>query len=119
MCLLMLYALLFFFLALSLFPIRFPRSTPFSPPLFSSRALPQDHRYTSLAKTDRKRQKGTADNFYHQKQLLPENFQKAAEESGAGGGVRVRFQEGYDHSYFTMASFADDHVGFHARYLLG
>ena len=61
---------------------------------------------------------GTADNFYHQGQLLPENFQKAASEKG-DGGVRIRFQEGYDHSYFTMASFADDHVGHAARYLLG
>lgn len=64
--------------------------------------------------------KGTADNFYHQSQLLPENFQKAAAETQGGeGGVRIRFQEGYDHSYFTMASFADDHVGHAARYLLG
>ena len=63
---------------------------------------------------------GTSDNFYHQKQLLPENFQQAAAETqGQEGGVRIRFQEGYDHSYFTMASFADDHVGHAARYLLG
>jgi len=61
---------------------------------------------------------GTSDNFYHQGQLLPENFQKAAAEKG-DGGVRIRFQEGYDHSYFTMATFADDHVGHAARYLLG
>lgn len=61
---------------------------------------------------------GTSDNFYHQGQLLPENFQKAASEKG-DGGVRIRWQEGYDHSYFTMASFADDHVGHAARYLLG
>ena len=60
---------------------------------------------------------GTSDNFYHQGQLLPENFQKAAAEKG-DGGVRIRFQEGYDHSYFTMATFADDHVGHAARYLL-
>lgn len=60
---------------------------------------------------------GTSDNFYHQNQLLPENFQKAAAEKG-DGGVRIRFQEGYDHSYFTMATFADDHVGHAARYLL-
>ncbi|KAL8952720.1 MAG: hypothetical protein Q9222_001369 [Ikaeria aurantiellina] len=59
---------------------------------------------------------GTSDNFYHQSQLLPENFAKAAEGKGK---VDIRWQEGYDHSYFTMATFADDHVGHAARYLLG
>ena len=58
---------------------------------------------------------GTADNFYKQGQLLPENFVKAAEGKGK---VNLRWQDGYDHSYFTMASFADDHVKHHARYLL-
>ncbi|KAG8526847.1 uncharacterized protein KY384_008276 [Bacidia gigantensis] len=58
---------------------------------------------------------GTADNFYKQGQLLPENFIKAAEGKG---DVNVRWQDGYDHSYFTMASFADDHVLHAAKYLL-
>ncbi|KAI4206173.1 MAG: hypothetical protein LQ346_001234 [Caloplaca aetnensis] len=59
---------------------------------------------------------GTADNFYKQGQLLPENFEKAAEGKGR---VNIRWQDGYDHSYFTMATFADDHVNHAARYLLG
>ena len=58
---------------------------------------------------------GTNDNFYKQGQLLPENLVKAAAGKGA---VNVRWQDGYDHSYFTMATFADDHVGHAARYLL-
>lgn len=58
---------------------------------------------------------GTNDNFYKQGQLLPENFVKAA---AGKGKVNVRWQDGYDHSYFTMATFADDHVGHAARYLL-
>ena len=58
---------------------------------------------------------GTSDNFYKQGQLLPENFVQAAEGKGK---VNVRLQDGYDHSYFTMATFADDHVGHAARYLL-
>ena len=58
---------------------------------------------------------GTADNFYQEGQLLPENFTKASEGKGK---VNVRFQEGYDHSYFTMATFADDHVRHAAKYLL-
>ncbi|KAL8910822.1 MAG: hypothetical protein Q9171_003911 [Xanthocarpia ochracea] len=59
---------------------------------------------------------GTSDNFYKQGQLLPENFQKAAHGKGT---VKVRWQDGYDHSYFTMATFADDHVNHAAKYLLG
>lgn len=58
--------------------------------------------------------KGTADKFYAQKQLLPENFAKAAEGKGK---VSVRMQEGYDHSYYFVASFADDHVNHAAKYL--
>ncbi|MCJ1455243.1 hypothetical protein MMC28_005597 [Mycoblastus sanguinarius] len=58
---------------------------------------------------------GTSDNFYKQGQLLPENFVKAAEGKGK---VNLRWQDGYDHSYFTMATFADDHVRHAARYLL-
>lgn len=26
-------------------------------------------------------------------------------------------QEGYDHSYFTIATFIDDHIAFHAKHL--
>ncbi|KAL8705778.1 MAG: hypothetical protein Q9201_001124 [Fulgogasparrea decipioides] len=60
---------------------------------------------------------GTADNFYSQGQLLPENFAEAAKAKE--GKVNIRWQDGYDHSYYTMASFADDHVSHAARYLLG
>ncbi|PWY90720.1 putative esterase [Aspergillus heteromorphus CBS 117.55] len=59
---------------------------------------------------------GTGDNFYKQGQLLPENFEKAAKEAGVEG-VNIRYQPDYDHSYFTMATFADDHVEHAARFL--
>ncbi|CAL5872232.1 uncharacterized protein PFLUO_LOCUS6491 [Penicillium psychrofluorescens] len=59
---------------------------------------------------------GTADNFYKQGQLLPENFEAAARDAGLSG-VHVRYQPDYDHSYFTMATFADDHVEHAAKYL--
>ncbi|PGH18954.1 S-formylglutathione hydrolase [Polytolypa hystricis UAMH7299] len=59
---------------------------------------------------------GTGDQFYKQGQLLPENFEKAAKEAGVAG-VKVRYQPDYDHSYYTMASFADDHVDHAAKYL--
>lgn len=61
---------------------------------------------------------GTGDNFYTQKQLLPENFIEAAKSIGQEKGVNVRFQPDYDHSYYTMSSFADDHVEHAAKYLL-
>ncbi|KAF2659225.1 S-formylglutathione hydrol [Lophiostoma macrostomum CBS 122681] len=60
---------------------------------------------------------GTGDNFYKQKQLLPENFIKAAKESGNDKGINLRFQPDYDHSYYFMASFADDHVAYAAKHL--
>ncbi|KAJ9152127.1 S-formylglutathione hydrolase [Pleurostoma richardsiae] len=59
---------------------------------------------------------GTGDNFYKQGQLLPENFEKAVKEAGLDG-LTLRMQDGYDHSYFFMASFSDDHVAHAAKYL--
>ncbi|PNY20899.1 S-formylglutathione hydrolase [Tolypocladium capitatum] len=60
---------------------------------------------------------GTGDNFYKQGQLLPESFEKAVEEAGIEG-VNVRYQEGYDHSYFFISTFGEDHVR-HAAKALG
>ncbi|PSR76697.1 hypothetical protein PHLCEN_2v8294 [Hermanssonia centrifuga] len=49
---------------------------------------------------------GTGDQFYQQGQLLPENFLKAARDAGYNEvQVRVRSQEGYDHSYYFVESF--------------
>jgi len=59
---------------------------------------------------------GTGDNFYKQGQLLPEKFEEAARESGKG--VNVRYQPGYDHSYFFISTFAGEHVEHAAKYLL-
>lgn len=59
---------------------------------------------------------GTGDNFYKQKQLLPENFEQAAKEAGLTG-LSLRYQEDYDHSYYFMASFSDDHVNHAAKFL--
>merc|ERR1719356_1186891 len=58
---------------------------------------------------------GVADNFYTGKQLLPENFVEACKSKGQK--VTLRMQEGYDHSYFFIASFMDDHIAFHAEAL--
>ncbi|KAK4151775.1 Alpha/Beta hydrolase protein [Chaetomidium leptoderma] len=59
---------------------------------------------------------GTGDQFYKQGQLLPENLERAAEGAGVEG-LTVRYQEGYDHSYYFMASFSDDHVNHAAKHL--
>ncbi|GAB0138815.1 hypothetical protein EsDP_00007037 [Epichloe bromicola] len=59
---------------------------------------------------------GTADPFYKDGQLLPENFAKAVEEAGVDGPV-IRYQDGYDHSYFFVSTFGEDHVKFAAKAL--
>ena len=60
---------------------------------------------------------GTGDNFYKEGQLLPENFAKAAKEAGNDADLTIRYQDGYDHSYFFISSFATDHVNHAAKHL--
>ena len=57
---------------------------------------------------------GDADTFLVE-QLKPELLVAAAK--AAGQRLTLRMQPGYDHSYFFMASFVDDHVAFHATRL--
>lgn len=59
---------------------------------------------------------GDADAFYDS-QLRAERFLTACEQ--AGHPVTYRLQPGYDHSYYFVASFADDHVAHHVRALRG
>jgi S-formylglutathione hydrolase len=58
---------------------------------------------------------GTADPFYKQQQLLPEVFESACQQ--VGQPLQLRFQDGYDHSYFAITSFIEDHIRHHASYL--
>ena len=58
---------------------------------------------------------GTADGFLEE-QLRPELFQAAC--ASAGQALELRMQDGYDHSYFFIASFIDDHIAHHAKALL-
>ena len=58
---------------------------------------------------------GTADQFYQEQQLLPENFQAACEK--VRQKINLRWHQGYDHSYFTISSFIKDHMQHHAAYL--
>ncbi len=55
---------------------------------------------------------GTADNFLTD-QLMPDVFAKACEANGQP--LELRMQQGYDHSYYLMSTFMQDHVRFHSK----
>lgn len=57
---------------------------------------------------------GTADNFL-EAQLKPQLLEAAC--ARAGVPLTLRRQEGYDHSYFFIASFVEDHLRWHAERL--
>jgi S-formylglutathione hydrolase len=57
---------------------------------------------------------GDADTFLSE-QLRPELFERACSE--AGQALTLRRQPGYDHSYFFIATFIDDHLRWHAQAL--
>jgi S-(hydroxymethyl)glutathione dehydrogenase/alcohol dehydrogenase len=59
---------------------------------------------------------GTADNFLKE-QLKPEALKTACDEKGMA--LFLRMQEGYDHSYYFIQSFIQDHLRFHAAHLSG
>ena len=46
---------------------------------------------------------------------LPKKFVEACKQ--AGQKVNLRWQEGYDHSYFMIATFMEDHIKHHAAFL--
>ncbi|TXI00239.1 MAG: S-formylglutathione hydrolase [Pseudorhodobacter sp.] len=58
---------------------------------------------------------GTADQFIDL--LRPEALSAAMAERRQGGIFRM--QKGYDHSYFFVASFMEEHIAFHAQALHG
>ena len=58
---------------------------------------------------------GTADSFL-EGQLLPGDMVAAANE--VQQELELRYQEGYDHSYFFISTFMNDHIKHHAKYLL-
>ena len=57
---------------------------------------------------------GGNDDFLEE-QLKPHLFQEACDK--AGQALTLRIQEGYDHSYFFIQSFIDDHLEWHYKYL--
>lgn len=58
---------------------------------------------------------GEADAFLAE-QLQTHRFAAAAQ--AAGQAAQIRMQPGYDHSYYTIATFIDDHLRHHAALLL-
>ena len=59
---------------------------------------------------------GTSDQFLA-KQLLPEVFEAACQK--AGQPLNLRYQNGYDHSYYFISTFIEDHIRHHAAALCG
>ena len=57
---------------------------------------------------------GDKDNFYEE-HLKEDTFLKNAKETGKE--VDYRKVDGYDHSYFFIATFLEDHFDFHMKYL--
>ena len=57
---------------------------------------------------------GNADNFLKE-QLKTQLLIDAAQKEKFP--MNIRYQEGYDHSYFFIASFIEEHIRFHSKYL--
>jgi S-formylglutathione hydrolase FrmB len=60
-------------------------------------------------------EQGSDDNFLSGGQLLPENFVEASQK--VGQKVTLNMRDGYDHSYYFIATFISDHIAFHAKRL--
>ncbi|OBA19478.1 S-formylglutathione hydrol [Metschnikowia bicuspidata var. bicuspidata NRRL YB-4993] len=61
---------------------------------------------------------GAADDFYRKDKFLqPENLVKGAKRSDYKGKIDLRIVEGYDHLYFFISSFAEEHAKHHAKAL--
>lgn len=58
---------------------------------------------------------GSDDQFLHENQLLPANLIRACSKSHVAC-VYIK-RDGYDHSYFFIATFVAEHIAHHAKYL--
>ncbi|MDF2155839.1 S-formylglutathione hydrolase [Vibrio sp. CAU 1672] len=105
-------------------PISNPMQCPWGQKAFSAylgRDVEQWKRYDACELLRQKRSalpilvdQGDADSFLTE-QLKPESLQAAALQHDSP--LTLRMQAGYDHSYYFIASFIDDHLNFHAKYL--
>ena len=59
---------------------------------------------------------GTSDGFL-EKELLIDQLKKTTKELGRESEFNIRYQDGYDHSYFFISTFIADHIKHHADIL--
>lgn len=105
-------------------PIAAPTQCPWGEKALSGylgpdRSLWAEHDATELVKSGAKVpnlliDQGLSDKFLAQ-QLHPHLFEAACQN--AGQPLRMRRHEGYDHGYFFIASFIEDHLAHHAKAL--
>jgi S-formylglutathione hydrolase len=105
-------------------PIAAPTQCPWGEKAFTGylgddRAAWAEHDATELVKAGRKVpplliDQGLADNFLAA-QLHPHLFEAACKR--AGQALTLRRHEGYDHGYFFIATFVEDHLRHHAQTL--
>lgn len=81
---------------------------------YDSCALIEDSHAQRVAKIPLLVDQGDADNFLVE-QLQPQKLQSACAEFQHPLDYRSR--DGYDHSYFYIASFIEEHISYHAKYL--
>jgi S-formylglutathione hydrolase len=102
-------------------PIVAPMQVPWGQKAFSGylgedRAAWESYDATALVRSGRRTTRilidqGSSDQFLEE-QLRPQLFAEACE--AAGQPFELRLQPGYDHSYFFIASFIEDHLKHHA-----
>ncbi|MBL8267181.1 S-formylglutathione hydrolase [Steroidobacter sp.] len=105
-------------------PISSPSQVPWGQKAFTGylgedRALWKQYDANELIRSQRYARpilidQGDKDKFLVE-QLKPELFAAAAKESGSE--VQTRIQPGYDHGYYFIATFMEDHLRHHARQL--
>ncbi|KAK9238543.1 Alpha/Beta hydrolase protein [Lipomyces kononenkoae] len=108
-------------------PIANPSLSPWGEKAFSGYLASKEewakHDATELIKAHRGRDLdilitcGLADEFFIAGQLLIDNFVAAAKEVGRENQVTVRYAPDYDHSYYFISSFAQEHVEHAAKHL--
>ncbi|CAO3599583.1 unnamed protein product [Absidia cylindrospora] len=59
---------------------------------------------------------GTSDNFL-ERELKIDTLIQTVESLGRAQDWTIRYQDGYDHSYFFISSFIADHIQHHVQYL--